>query len=153
MIQSGTHVTTNRPRSGRIGIVTVAALALLAGASAAQAQKVGVTSAVNPASQAGGKTLTVGAAIIHNERITTDKGGSVQLLFLDRTTMVIGPNSDLVIDDFVYNPASGTGHMAVTLSRGLMRFVGGQVAHQGGATVRLPTALAGVRGGGFDLFR
>ena len=139
--------TGSRPRIRDLAMAGAAVLAVVAGASAAYAQKVGVTSAVNPASHAGGKTLAVGAAVIHNERITTDAEGSVQLLFLDRTTMVIGPNSDLVIDDFVYNPAQGTGHMAVTLSRGLMRFVGGQVAHQGGATVRMPTALAGVRGG------
>jgi hypothetical protein len=51
-------------------------------------------------------TLTVGARVLHKERIHTSPTGSVQLLFLDKSTLSIAPNTSLVIDEFVYDPAS-----------------------------------------------
>jgi hypothetical protein len=116
------------------------------------AQEVGTAAAVNPLSQgtppgAGTRVLRIGAPVAYKERIQTNANGSVQLLFIDKTTINIGPNSNLVIDKFVYNPASGTGEMAASLIKGALRFVGGQLSHQGAATVKTPVATIGVRGG------
>ena len=98
------------------------------------AQQAGTATAVNPESQStppGGTTTTlqVGARVVHKERIKTTPQGSVQLLFLDRSTLSIAPNSEIVIDEFVYNPGAGSGHMAVSLATGALRFVGGQLSH------------------------
>lgn len=131
---------------------------LLAGAAAVAlttpgaAQEVGRAGAVNPAARAippgaSGRTLELGQRVIRNERIQTTSAGSVQLVFLDKTTLNIGPNSDLVIDEFVYDPNTGTGRMATTLARGVLRFVGGQTSHTNGATVRTPASTLGIRGG------
>ena len=74
---------------------------LLAGTALAAApvlaQEVGTAAAVNPDSQStppGGSTTTlkVGARVVHKERIKTTPTGSVQLLFLDRSTLSIAPN-------------------------------------------------------------
>jgi hypothetical protein len=117
------------------------------------AQQVGTATAVNPESQSappgGGATTTlkVGARIVHKERIKTAPTGSVQLLFLDRSTLSIAPNSDIVIDEFVYNPGDNSGHMAVSLAKGALRLVGGQLSHQGEASVRAGGATIGIRGG------
>ncbi len=118
----------------------------------ALAQQVGTATAVNPESRTtppGGSTvvLKVGAHVVHKERIKTTPTGSVQLLFLDRSTLTIAPNSDIVIDEFVYNPANGSGHMAVSLAKGAMRVVGGQLSHAGEATVNAGNATIGIRGG------
>jgi hypothetical protein len=130
------------------------ALAFLAvlWAAPAVAQKVGTAAAVNPESsgkQPGGgvRTLTLGAEVVHNERIHTDAHGSVQLLFIDRTSMSIGPNSDITINEYVFDPQAKSGKLAVTVAKGLMRFVGGQVSHSGQATVTTPSASIGIRGG------
>jgi hypothetical protein len=69
------------------------------------------------------------------------------LLFLDRSTLSIAPNTEMVIDEFVYNPADGSGHMAASLVKGALRFVGGQLSHAGEATVNTPSATIGIRGG------
>jgi hypothetical protein len=135
--------------------VSAAALAGLAAVSllvdAARAQQVGTAAAVNPAAQArgsgGARTIVLGQSIAHKERIQTTSAGSVQLLFLDKTSMTIGPNSDLAIDEYVYDPSTNTGKLAATLSKGVMRFVGGQISHAGNAQVTTPTAVVGVRGG------
>ena len=116
------------------------------------AQSVGTAGAVNPDAQGtppGGatKTLNVGGNVVHREKITTTAKGSVQLVFVDRTTLNVGPNSQLVIDEFVYDPSSNTGRMAATLTKGVMRFVGGQTSHTGGATIKTPATTLGVRGG------
>jgi hypothetical protein len=42
----------------------------------ATAQVVGKAAAVNPSSTGGGRTLSIGAEVIHNERILNDSKGS-----------------------------------------------------------------------------
>jgi FecR protein len=118
----------------------------------AKAQEVGTAAAVNTLSQGtppggGVQVLRIGARVLHNERIQTSASGTVQLLFIDKTTLSVGPSSTLVIDKFVYDPATGTGQMVTTLTRGALRFVGGQLSHQGAATVNTPVATIGIRGG------
>ncbi len=118
----------------------------------ASAQEVGTATAVNPLSQRtspGGETsaLTVGARIVHKERIQTSAQGSTQLLFLDKSSMSIGPNANIVIDDYVYNPNERSGHMAASLTKGALRFVGGELSHQGDTTITTPVAVIGIRGG------
>src|SRR5688500_3379287 len=102
------------------GAVMLAAAALMT--SPAAGQVVGKAGAVNPDTTASGRTVTVGANIIHKERIRTDGRGSLQLMFNDRSTITIGPNSDMVIDEYVFDPNRGSGTMAVSLGKGVMRF-------------------------------
>src|SRR3974390_3015841 len=128
-----------------VGMTSLATLVLTAAPS--DAQVLGRTSAVNPNSSPAGRTLTTGAQIIHNESVHTDAKGSLQLLFIDRTSMSIGPNADLVIDDYVFDTKSNTGSMTVSLGKGLMRFIGGQVTHSGETLIKTPAALFGIRGG------
>ena len=73
--------------------------------------------------------------------------GSTQVIFIDKTTLSVGPNSNILIDEFVYNPNAGSGRMTVTLTKGAMRMVGGNVTHTQGATIKTPLAAIGVRGG------
>lgn len=130
--------------------VTAVGAVLVLAAPAADAQQVGTAAAVNPAAQArgsgGSRTIVIGQSIAHRERVQTTSAGSVQLLFLDKSSMTIGPNSDLAIDEYVYDPNTNTGKMAATLSKGVMRFVGGQISHAGNAQISTPNAVIGVRG-------
>lgn len=133
-------------------LASVASLALVAATDAAVAQQnVGTAAAVNPRSTgvgaSGSRVLELGSPIIRNERVQTSESGSVQVVFLDKTTLNIGPRSDLVIDRFVFDPTTGTGAMAVDLAKGTLRFVGGQASHMGAASVRTPVATIGIRGG------
>lgn len=130
-------------------LASAASLALIAATGPAFAQQaVGTAAAVNPRSTASGnRTLELGARIIHRERIETSTSGSVQVMFVDKTTLNIGPNSNLLIDEFVYDPNARTGSMAVSLTKGAVRFVGGNASHTGGAQVTTPVATIGIRGG------
>jgi FecR protein len=131
----------------RCSLVALAAIAATLAANPVSAQQVGTAGAVNPAAQASGRVMNVGSNILFKEKISTTAAGSVQVIFVDKTTLNIGPNSDLVIDEFVYNPNTGTGKMAATLTKGVLRVVGGNVTHTEGATIKTPVASVGVRGG------
>jgi hypothetical protein len=132
-------------------VIASAPLAAAAQSTAVYAQEIGTAAAVNPAAQArgftGSRTIIIGQSIAHRERIQTTSAGSVQLLFIDKTSMTIGPNSDLAIDEYVYDPATNSGKLAATLTKGVMRFVGGQISHAGNAQVTTPNAVVGIRGG------
>src|SRR5271169_1983057 len=116
-------------------------------------QRIGVNSAVNP--DATGiwpgtppRRLVLGQDIVFNERVTTGPDGQTQVLFVDQSTMSLGPNSDMLIDAFVYDPAAGTGKLAASLTRGVFRFVGGKLSKQENAvTMQTPSATIGIRGG------
>jgi hypothetical protein len=131
---------------------TVALIVAFLAAAPAAAQQVGTATAVNPLSEStppGGATapLLVGAHIVHKERIHTTPAGTAQLLFTDKSSMSIAPNTDLVIDEYVYDPNANKGHMLATLTKGALRFVGGQLSHQGEATITTSAATIGIRGG------
>lgn len=142
------------PGSRRTAFV---ALLLLAAAPsspgrAAPADEAGVATAVNTTARGlppGGNesALDVGASIVQRERIDTDAAGQVQLLMLDGSSFTIGPAASIVLDEFYYDPAQGTGHAAVTLAKGLMRFIGGKLSKSQAVTIDTPNGTIGIRGG------
>src|ERR1700731_2287838 len=137
-------------RSSRRFIVALASA--LSAAAPASAQQVGTATAVNPLSEStppGGATapLVVGAHIVHKERVHTTPAGTAQLLFTDKSSMSIAPNTDIVIDEYVYDPNAKSGNMLVSLTKGTLRFVGGQLSHQGEASITTSAANIGIRGG------
>jgi hypothetical protein len=113
--------------------------------------RAGVAAAVNTTTtgvlSGATRTLFVGNDVFKEERITTDANGRAQLLFLDQSAVSVGPNAELVIDRFVYDEKSRVGTLAVQASRGLLRFVGGDISKQQDVVVRTPTMLIGIRGG------
>ena len=126
--------------------------AVLALSAAANANTVGTAGAVNTTSSgtppgAPTRVIEIGTQVVENEKIQTTSTGSVQVLFIDKTTLNVGPNSTLVIDRFVYNPATTKGELALSLGKGVVRVVGGIATHSEGATIRTPVAAIGLRGG------
>jgi hypothetical protein len=85
--------------------------------------------------------------VLHNERIHTSPSGSAQLLFLDKSSLSIAANTNLVIDEFVYDPAANRGHMLTRLTQGTLQYIGGQLSHQGAVTINTPAVAVGIRGG------
>jgi FecR protein len=128
------------------------ATALVLAPDNARSETVGAAAAVRPSSTGtppggGARQLAIGTDIVSRERIRTTGTGSLQVMFNDRSTMTIGPNSDLVIDEFVYNPNAGSGAFAASLTKGALRFVGGQISHNAGAKINTPVATLVIRGG------
>lgn len=134
------------------------ATGLLAGTAscAALAQEIGLVGAVNQTSQGTPpgrpvRMLNLGNNVIFKERIETSKVGSLQVAFVDKSTVSLGPDSNVVLDEYLYDPNGKTGKMLISLGKGALRFVGGEISHQGNVEVRTPVGTVGVRGGAFTL--
>ncbi len=141
-------------------LAAAAATSILAPVSTAQAAtqpgtQVGITTAVRPGvvSTSNDRVVYIGNSVAFGERFKTDSTGVIHILFMDQSSMTLGPNSELVIDEFTFNPESRRGSIAVNLVKGALRVVGGFISKfntpQGfsAARVQTTTATIGIRGG------
>ncbi len=120
-------------------------------ASAAMAQTIGTVASTDPVMRGtpeGGatRTLTVGTQLSAGETITTDANGRGQILFRDQSTLAVGPNTTVILDNFVFDPNSGDGQLGLQLTEGVLRFIGGTLSEDSPATITTPGATIGIRG-------
>jgi hypothetical protein len=79
-----------------------------------------------------------------NDRIRTTGQGAVQTRFNDDTTLTIGPNSEVVLDRYVFDGARAR-NVTVQVVRGALRFVSGKSPSEV-YQIKTPVATIGVRG-------
>lgn len=136
----------------RSGVFAVASACIALSFAFPASARVGVTSVTDgqpvgqPPAEAE-RILRVGIDVQANERVTTKANDRAHVVFLDGTSLTIGPNSILVIDRYVYDPDRKTGDIALSTSRGVFRFVGGAISKNSEVTVKTPSATIGIRGG------
>jgi hypothetical protein len=128
---------------------------LLVGASSALAASgAGITLGVDPAARLedkqGTKTLVVGTDVFIGDRVVTDAKGLVQIRFSDKTKLVVGPRSSLVIEDYLLRDDGSGGKFAINALSGTFRFITGG-APKDRYQITTPTGTIGVRGTAFDL--
>ncbi len=106
----------------------------------------GSAQAISPAGQE--RSLSKGDKIYTGDRVLTKYRASLRLRFLDKTKFELGPNSDMTIDKFVYDPDPAKSSFATRIAKGAFRFVTGLVARFRPAAMRvgLPVATIGIRG-------
>ncbi len=83
------------------------------------------------------------------ETVSTGAGGRLEIAFVDGTRLTLGEKAEVLLDEFVYDPAGANRfHAAIT---GAFRYVSGRLG--AGATrqasITTPLALIGVRGTDF----
>lgn len=95
-----------------------------------------------------GRDVKSGQPVYLGDEVTTDEKGQLQILLLDETIFTVGPNSSLTIDEFVYDPASQSGKVHATVSKGVFRFVTGKIGQKRPQDVQvdLPAGTIGIRG-------
>lgn len=115
-------------------VIALAGLACLTGAGTAWAQQAGVAAAVRgqveiaERSGAVGRLVKSGEPIFLGNAIKSGAESGLQILLLDETTFTIGPNSELTIDEFVFDPKTSVGKVSASVAKGVFRFVTGKVA-------------------------
>jgi len=113
------------------------------------APKVGVASAVRndvEGIQGGsGRSLSTGSTIFEQEIIRTGAESIAQLLFLDQTTLSVGPRSEVTLDRFVFDPNRATGDVLLSATKGAFRFISGS-QNPLSYKISTPSATIGVRG-------
>lgn len=129
--------------------LVVTCLAVAGGAAHAGEGDVGQAKAVidqaSATGQIGARSLTVGAPIFLGDIVATDGVGEAQLLFQDGTRMVVGPNSSLIIEEFLFRGESSANKFAVRALGGAFRFISGDAGAQA-YEIRTPSGTIGVRG-------
>lgn len=142
--------------AGLKAVVAFGVFAAMAGVSlpAAGAQPSGQVVAVTPAATAtggaGDRTLAVKAPVYTGDVIVTDRIGEAQFLFADDTRLVVGPNSNLTIDRFVFQGKSSAKTFSIGMTKGALRFITGK-SSKAAYSIATPTATIGVRGTEFDV--
>jgi hypothetical protein len=130
-------------------VVAVALPALVAGSSATAADRIGVTAAAQNRVEGvmGNQTtpLRPGSTVFQDQRVRTGPASTAQLLFLDQTSLSVGPSSDVKLDRFIFDPSRSQGNVVLSATRGAFRFVSGS-QQPSNYQIRTPVATIGVRG-------
>ena len=98
----------------------------------------------------GGNTVPAqnGFVVFASDNLRTGKDGRVGVTLSDDTQVSIGPNSEVRLDSFLYEPGQGQLALVLKFIRGTAAYVSGQIAKLAPDAVRLetPAAIVGVRG-------
>ena len=106
----------------------------------------GNASAVLPGSNK--RNLDEHGPVYSGDTIQTEEDTKVSLKLLDDTTFFIGSNSEVILDEFVYDPNTNLGTVAASMLKGTFRYISGTVAkiNPQAVTLRTPLATIGIRG-------
>ncbi|MDC9824067.1 FecR family protein [Devosia sp. ZB163] len=116
---------------------------------AASGTALGVKPSAELESKTDTKVLTVGADVFIGDRVITGSAGLVQIKFTDQTELVVGPNSALLIEDYLLRQDDSAGKFAINALSGTFRFTTGR-APKDRYIITTPTGTIGVRGTSFD---
>ena len=94
--------------------------------------------------------LSLSSPIYANEKIYTGENAKVQIMFSDKSLYTIGQNAEVILDEYVYNPETGDGKSIIEVTKGIFRFLTGDIAKKDPEKVKVntPFATIGVRGSG-----
>jgi hypothetical protein len=117
----------------------------------AYAAPIGNAIAVRPQAEleggTGTVTLSVGGGVEANNRVITGSAGETRLKFLDASTLDIGSNAAVTLDEFVYSEKKAA-KAALTMTKGAFRWVTGQSPKEA-YDLKTPLATIGIRGTDF----
>jgi hypothetical protein len=91
---------------------------------------------------------TAGLHLQVNDILQTLADGRLGAILQDGTGIGLGPNTELKIDSFIYDPANGKLSLILRLARGVMAYFSGRIAKlaPGAVTVETPVGVMGLRG-------
>ncbi|MBN9025201.1 MULTISPECIES: FecR family protein [Kaistia] len=95
------------------------------------------------------RPLAVSDPIVLDQQVRTGADSTAQLLFLDETSLNVGPGSDVTLDRFVYDPGRSKNDIALRATKGIFRFVSGS-SDPRSYHLKTPVATIGVRGTIYD---
>ncbi len=89
--------------------------------------------------------ISPGTEVYTNEVVRTARDSVADLKFLDDTNLSVGPTSEIVLDQFIYDPAGSAGSVVIQATRGTFRVDTGK---QGKKVyqIRTPFGTIDVRG-------
>lgn len=97
------------------------------------------------------RPAAVGGALNVGDTIRTDRRASLGLTLKDDTMMSVGPDTELTLEEYLFEPARGDLKLGSRLGRGTLQYVSGSIARlqPDAVSVKTPTGTIGVRGTNF----
>lgn len=89
-----------------------------------------------------------GLHIQSGDTLRTGKDGSMGIIFIDNTRISLGPDSEITIDQYLYNPKEGKFSFLTRIAQGTASYLSGLISKVAPDTVQVqtPTATVGIRG-------
>jgi hypothetical protein len=149
-----------RRRGARLSLLFALALAVIGlGAPvghAAEAEVIGSATQLKPEAgarlQGQARELSVGAEVHREEQVWTATGGRLDIKFADGSTVTLGENARMVLDEFVLPEGGGSGSQVLRSITGALRFVGGAVDQSKPGATRIVTPIATMTVRGTEFF-
>jgi len=126
--------------------ISVEAVSADPSSTVATVQKVSGTATV--VRQGRSLSAVIGLEIHQNDTLRTGPGGSIGVVFNDDTLLSLGPESVVVIDEFVFAPRQGNFSIAIRMVKGTVAYLSGLISKLSpdSAHFETPTASIGIRG-------
>ena len=92
--------------------------------------------------------LLNGSKVFYGDTIFVKSKSNAQILFLDETVLNVGEDTELTIDDFVYDPKTNDGNFVTNIKSGTVKFITGKISKKNpdNLEVKMPAGTLGARG-------
>ena len=140
-----TNVSRNTIKAGMIAGIVVA---VMAGANAQAAQvgnTVDASTTVTGSGAGGNRTIAKNSPIFSDDRLKANRTGNAQIILVDNTRIVVGPNAQVDIVDYVYDSDKTFKTITIKATKGAIRFISGKSKASAYKLVT-PTGTIGIRG-------
>ncbi|MGV8805864.1 MAG: FecR family protein [Polaromonas sp.] len=89
-----------------------------------------------------------GMALELGQVLKTGKPGSMGVMLKDNTSLSLGPDSELILEEYLYAPGSGELKLALNFVKGSLHYVSGVIAklRPDAVSIKTPVSTIGVRG-------
>ena len=115
-------------------------------------QLVGIVGAISGTVKTETRELKTGDKIYLNETILSGASSGTQILLLDQSTFTIGEGSEVVMDTFIFDPATNDGKIVASVKQGSLKVISGLISKKNpdSLTVEVPEGTLGSRGTEFQ---
>lgn len=91
---------------------------------------------------------TLGSVIFVSDVLTTEEDGTLGIVFKDGAVLTLGPTSEFIISEYVFNPIEKSTSFISKMKKGSASYISGAIGRINPESVRIetPTAYLGLRG-------
>ena len=128
-------------------------LSFLSYSNAQEKQIIGVlAAAVGQVFNQEGTQLKTGDKIYFGDTIRVNEKSNSQILLLDQTVLNVGAKSEVIIDEFVFDPSNNDGKILSQIKQGSMKVITGLISEKdpNNLIVKVPAGSIGTRGTEFQ---
>ena len=107
-----------------------------------------IGAAVGEITNQNNEKLSNGSKIFFGDTVVSNNNSNAQILFLDQTILTLGEDTELTIDEFIYDPNSHEGSFVSNVKSGTVKFITGQISKKNpeNLEVKFPSGTLGARG-------